>query len=77
VFGSNFLLNLADMKRVFRKVRKTQLEFRPKPGEIRGKKTPAQNYIRLQGARGVKLRNEPFFWGGELSFIYFLSFPFS
>jgi hypothetical protein len=53
---------LADIKRVFRKVRKTQLEFRPKPGEIRGKKTPAQNYIRLQGGRGVKLKNEPFFF---------------
>ncbi len=41
VFGSNFLLNLEDINRVFSKVRKTQhqnLEFRPKLGEIRGGK---------------------------------------
>ncbi len=62
VFGSNFLLNLEDINRVFSKVRKTQhqnLEFRPKLGEIRGGKilkTPAQKYISLQGGRGVKLR---------------------
>jgi hypothetical protein len=38
MLGSNFLLNLGNINRVFRKVRKTQhqnLEFRPKPGEIR------------------------------------------
>jgi hypothetical protein len=41
VFGSNFLLNLEDINRVFSKVRKTQhqnLEFRPKLGEIKGGK---------------------------------------
>jgi hypothetical protein len=77
VLGSNFLLNLGDINRVFRKVRKTQhqnLEFRPKPGEMRKKKTnktAAKKYISLQGGRGVKLRKEPFFWGGKLSFILF------
>ncbi len=71
VLGSNFLLNLGDIIRVFRKVRKTQhqnLEFRPKPGEIRRKKKKKnlqKQYISLQGGRGVKLRNEPFFWVGN------------